>query len=393
MKKLILALAISAGCFGQLSVAIAAPVVVTPGSMAGYTYFPPATTGSGSGGSGTDNVGTLQRCFWTPPAGDHTVNLASSNWYDYGDTRPLTLYYIVAGGNGGNNPGGGGGGSSAILKNGALGALGPGGDGGLTSQPAEGTLQVIKSDVLRFITGGGGGPGATMGSGWGVGYYSRLSGGGGGAGYRGGGGGASSQSSITVPELAAMWGSSGGRGGGTNPGAGGFVNSPSNMPGTSGSGMNGGVGVFPDGSTVPMGAVPPSTQPTYTMTCGLGIPNTCSGQYRHPATATISGSHGYPVLQHSGSMQGVVAGGGGTLGFGGSPNAMLMYDSFVNTGTVTTSTAGPSAMGNWGNQVFTGQRIAMFSPPTSLGLTRPAGTSVPGQIVVMYQAPVCSILR
>lgn len=389
MKKLILALAISAGCFGQLSVAIAAPVVVTPGSMAGYTYFPPATTGSGSGGSGTDNVGTLQRCFWTPPAGDHTVNLANSNWYDYGDTRPLTLYYMVAGGNGGNNPGGGGGGSSAILKNGSLAALGPGGDGGMTSTATEGTVQLIKTDVLRFITGGGGGPGATNYSGWGAGSYWLLSGGGGGAGYTGGGGGGSSQSSITAAQLGTLWGNTGGKGGRATPGAGGVSDSPSNIPGTSGSGMNGGIGVYPDGNSAAVGAVLTNPAGTYYITCD----GTCYGQWKHRATPTIGGSHGFPVIQHSGSMRGTTSGGGGALGIGGSPSAGLVYDAFVPSGTVSTSPNTPSAAGNGSGSFFTGVRMSSYTPPTSLALTRPAGLSVPGQIVVMYQAPVCSILR
>lgn len=388
MKKLILALAISAGCFGQLSVAIAAPVVVTPGSMAGYTYFPPATTGSGSGGSGTDNVGTLQRCFWTPPAGDHTVNLASSNWYDYGDTRPLTLYYMVAGGNGGNNPGGGGGGSSAILKNGSLAALGRGGDGGLMSQPAEGTVQVVKTDILRFITGGGGGAGVSNSSAF-YSSYSQLSGGGGGAGYTGGGGGASSTSGITFAQYAAQWGESGGKGGGTTPGAGGFTNSSSNMPGTAGSGMNGGIGVYPNGSSVANGAAPSSSSPSYSITCDGG----CTGQWKHRATPTIGGSHGYPIIFHQSAMIGIVPGGGGALGIGGTSGASLMWSAFVAFGSAWTAPNEPRSYGNSTNQIFTGMRTDQFPAPTSLALTRPAGNGLPGQIVVMYQAPVCSILR
>lgn len=388
--------AVHRGCMGLLVAglttalsAAAGTVVVTPGSLAGYTYFPKAESTGGSSGGGTDNVGTLQRCFWTPPSGDHTVTLANSNWYDYGDTRPLTLYYILAGGSGGGMPGGGGGGSSAIIKNGTLSVLGPGGDGGLTPPPVEGTVQVTKADILRFITGGGGGSGSTSYSGWSGGSYSQLSGGGGGAGYTGGGGGASSTSSITTAQLASQWGSSGGKGGGLTPGAGGTTNSASNMPGTAGSGMNGGIGVYPNGSSLANGSAASAASPAYYIYCDGG----CTGQWKHMATPTVGGSHGFPIIVHQSAMMGYVPGGGGAFGIGGTSGATLMYSAFVPTGSAWTAPNEPRSWGNAYNQINTGVRIEQFPAPTSLALTRPAGSSVPGQIVVMYQAPVCSILR
>ncbi|CAN7620837.1 hypothetical protein LJR189_004658 [Acidovorax delafieldii] len=381
--------------------ASAAPIVATPGSMAGYTYFPKAQAATGgSGSSGTDNVGTLQRCFWTPPAGDHTVTLSNSNWYDYGDTRPITFYYKIAGGNGGANYSGGGGGSSAILKNGTELKVAPGGNGGssnLSNQisPAqEGSFTATKADVLRFVTGGGGGDGAIYG---GNGYYYSFVGGGGGAGYMGGGGGASASVGAMSPADAEVkLINMGGKGGGTTTGAGGVPFSGTQY-GTAGSGMNGGVATYPDGNSAPVGTTPIGLQ-NYTYYCDVSGP--CYGQYRFPAKPGINGSHAMPLFYSSGSMIGIAAGGGGALGYSGTGITYITYDSY-RSGMMSTSPGTPSSNGNYSTMTTYGTSLMYYSVPTTLNLTRAprteaggsTGGGLSGQIVLMYQAPVCSILK
>lgn len=399
MKKLIknqilVLLMLAASC------ASAAPVVATPGSMAGYTYFPKAViSGGSSGGSGTDNVGTLQRCFWTPTAGDQTVNLSNSNWYDYGDTRPITFYYKMAGGDGGANYSGGGGGSSAILKNGTEIKVAPGGVGS-NSNPnkiaptLEGSFTATKSDILRFVTGGGGGDGAAYA---GYGYFYSFVGGGGGSGYMGGGGGASSGVGAMLPADAEIkLTNMGGKGGTTTPGAGGVPFSGTQY-GTAGSGMNGGVATYPDGNTAPVGTTPTGLQ-SYTYYCDIGGP--CYGQYRFPARPGVNGSHAMPLFYSTGSMIGIAAGGGGALGYSGTGAAYMTYDSY-RSGMLSTSPGTPSSNGNYSSYTNFGTSIMYYTAPTTLNLTRAprtdaggtTGGGLSGQIVLMYQAPVCSILK
>lgn len=393
MKKLfktpiLVLLTLAASC------ASAAPIVATPGSMAGYTYFPKAqSTSGGSGGSGTDNVGTLQRCFWTPPAADHTVTLSASNWYDYGDSRELTVYYKLAGGDGGAGHAGGGGGSSALLKNGSIVAIGPGGTGNYdstrTAPITEGSFKVTKADTLRFITGGGGGDGAEYSS---TGYNTiyALIGGGGGAGYTGGGGGASSSSpfALSSRNLAAGMG---GKGGDTVPGAGGLINSlPSGNPGTAGSGQNGGVATYSNGSSAPVGSW---TSGSATFYC-----DSCSGAYRFPATPTRNGSHGPFYTYFTSGYNLMFPGGGGQLGSGGTTVGSIYYDSYQTSGQILTS-PGPTPSMQERSGVKSGYTISLYPAPTSFSLTKGVinGSglygSLPGQIVMMYQAPVCSILK
>lgn len=375
---------------GTMHAALAAPIVATPGSLAGYTYFPAATTSSGSGGSGTDNVGTLQRCFWTPTTGDQTVNLKDSNWYDYGDTRPMTFYYKIAGGNGGAGYSAGGGGSSAILKNGAEVIVAPGGDGSATSSAVaktlEGSFTVVKADSIRFVTGGGGGdPVITT--------YNAHIGGGGGSGYRAGGGGASS-GYLASPTTGTT--NAGGKGGGTAPGAGGVIDGFPALAGTAGSGTTGGVATYPDGSSAPVGPAP-APNSGYAYSCIYWMTPPCSGQYRYPATATKNGSSSY--LGWTGAAS-AAAGGGGALGFSGTGVTMMEYGEYVPSGAIVTNHTVPSVYGNYGyGRTVLGTRLELFARPTTLALTRAPnltgtyqGGGLPGQIVVMYQAPMCSIL-
>lgn len=391
---------VALGAHGAVS---AGTVVVTPGSLAGYTYFPKAeSSGGGSGGSGTDNVGTLQRCFWTPPAGDHTVTLSNSNWYDYGDTRPITFYYKMAGGNGGSSYAGGGGGSSAILKNGTEVKVAPGGSGGNSntgsqiSPTQEGSFTATKSDILRFVTGGGGGDAAVYS---GYGYHYSFVGGGGGSGYMGGGGGASSSVGAMTPAVAdVQLVNMGGKGGSTTPGAGGVPYSGTQY-GTAGIGMNGGVATYPDGNSAPVGTAPTAYQ-NFTYYCDINSSPTCYGQYRFAAKPTLNGSHALPLFYSSGSMIGIGAGGGGALGYSGTGVAYMTYDSY-RSGNLWTSPGGPSSGGNYTTLNSFGTSIMYYPAPTTLNLTRAprtdaggmTGGGLSGQIVLMYQAPVCSILK
>lgn len=383
---------------GAIHAALAAPIVATPGSLAGYTYFPAATSSSGGGsGSGTDNVGTLQRCFWSPTSGDYTLALSSSNWYDYGDTRPLTIYYKIAGGDGGAGPAGGGGGSSALLKNGSVVAIGPGGNGGVTAPEytaptVEGSVTVTKADTLRFVIGGGGGTSTSIVSGY-PGNYVGIAGGGGGAGYTGGGAGASSASMAAVSNTALVAGM-GGRGGDASPGAGGVAAMlASNMPGTAGSGMNGGVSTNPNGSSAPVGAFNSSSH----IYCDSGY--NCTGVYKHPATPSKNGSAGWPAFYNSGSVFAYVPGGGGALGTSGLAWGVLKSDAYVSGQVQMTTGSVPTSFGSSNNVTITGTNVSLFPQPTSFAFTRQqqvttnAGGALPGQIVIMYQAPVCSILK
>ncbi|WP_157774155.1 hypothetical protein [Paracidovorax citrulli] len=132
--------------------ASAGPIVVTPGSLSSYVYYPPVAGAGGSAGGGTgEDVSTLQRCVWTPSQGDQTVTVNPG--YDY--KKDITVYYRLAGGDGGAGYTGGGGGSSAILLNGAKVAVGPGGAGGSRAPEVTGVFKVKVGDTLRFVTGGG----------------------------------------------------------------------------------------------------------------------------------------------------------------------------------------------------------------------------------------------
>lgn len=369
--------------------AFSGTVVVTPGSLAGYTYFPKAqVSGSGAGGGGGENVTTLQRCLYAPESPDKTVTVAN-DMFDY--DKDLSFYYRMVGGNGGAGFNGGGGGSSAILLNGAKVAVAPGGNGGSVAAEVAGFVKIKKGDTLRFITGGGGGDG----------YGSPAVGGGGGAGYTGGGGGASKASgSISAGEAALAVG----RGGGDTPGVGGAV--AGGFAGTSGSGMTGGVSTYPSGSSSPVGTAGGINSWYYHEIYGAPW---VTSTLRHPATATIMGS------PNGGMNYGFFSGGGGSLGNGGS-HAFNVQPSYCNGSSVNVHTTddhtyvndnGPCyTYYNWYN--YKRARSMFFPPHTSdMKLTRAYPTvtnngynpqnsvagSFPGQIIGMYQAPVCGILR
>lgn len=361
----------------------ASPVVATPGSMAGYTYFPPTTTtGGGGSSSGGEDVSTLQRCLWAPSRGDQSVTVDSSFEYD----KPITLYFALAGGDGGATAMGGGGGSSAILLNGALVATGSGANGGQRAVETTGTIKIKKGDTLRFVTGGSGGAGQ-QGANFAI-------GGGGGAGYQGGGGGGSLVGRL--PNAGDSPGISG-KGGGNTPGAGGFVTG--GLAGTSGSGMNGGISTYSDGSTAPVG---PSNSTSWTMGNYWGATPILS---RHPAKPDLNGSFIATVF-HTG------AGGGGALASSGGMGWSITRCK-VQTGYTrdyfNLSSADCDSLGSSTSRYYLPKSEAYPAHGPDMRLTRVfptvspqqdgptiysfPGGALPGQIITMYQAPVCGWLN
>lgn len=373
--------------------ALSAPIVATPGSLAGYTYFPAATSGGGSGSSGAENASTLMRCVRTPTKNDRTINLADSAWYDY--DKPITIYYKMWGGDGGPGSLAGGGGSSAILKNGAPVAIGPGGNGGQSAPAVTGQFTATKTDTLRFIVGGGGG-----------GSYLNFVGGGGGAGYKGGGGGASvaSGTPLSIPPEAR------GGGGSNTVGIGGFF-TPASIgtavirTGTSGSDMTGGVSTFPDGSTSPIG--PASTNGSYAVEAGFldwaGFYTSYSS--RHPASTTSSGSYIAYAVSYTGTSG---AGGGGALGLSGRIPMSFGSQNYGSGHVSSIQTSNPSQQPRQGIATPLASTENYIKPADDFNVSRlqksvtlnngwndydvtPSG-ALPGLIAIMYQAPTCELI-
>lgn len=193
------------------SFALAAPIVITPGSTSSYLYVPhrkpQVTINNTPGDSGS-----------IPPA-DEPLRVAvycharihSGNLHFISRANAIVYYTVTGGGGGGgavyrdysNNRyfnGGGGGGSSAILVNGELVldsisnqlAVGRGGDGGLGGKRGQnghsvsGSFSIKRGDEIQLFIGGGG-AGAPTGAGASGGW-----------GYFGGGGGASSTSETNL---------------------------------------------------------------------------------------------------------------------------------------------------------------------------------------------------
>ena len=396
VKHLSLATKIAVGASLIVAAAAhAAPVVATPGSVATYTYFPPASQAGGGSGSGTgEDVSTLQRCLWAPSSGDQTVSVATQ--FNY--SKPITLYYRLVGDNGGAGGNGGGGGSTAIVLNGTVAALGKGGDAGQSGTEVSGTISIKAGDSLRFVTGGGGGDGMTGG-------YGLAIGGGGGAGYTGGGGGGSLPSrSYTAADSPSI----GGKGGSTTPGAGGTASG--GTAGTAGSGMSGGIATFSNGSTAPTGTVNTQYTAQWGYYSSIGLYTSVTGT-KYPATASNRGAPvGVEVNPYYWS------GGGGKLGVGGSI-AFVAQNSWWCEGaraSITQTDDWDYADNNapcssyYNTYRYLHGMMSKYPAHTAdMRLTRgyPAvtntgylpievtGGSLPGQIITMYQAPVCSFLQ
>jgi hypothetical protein len=207
-----------------LTGAVAAPVVPTPGSAAGYSFFPPVPSTSLSGAQEV-----LAICYATPAATTRTLVMSSRNWFGY--TKPITVYYKMVGGGAGGNGGaaslpqiGSAGGSTAILKNGALIAVANGANAGFAAPVVSGSFTVTGSDTLQFVLGGGGG-GSDVGQAYTGTWDSYALPGGGGAGYYGGGAGvyqtACCNAAIT-PSAATATGGTGTAGGAGAGGSGGL---------------------------------------------------------------------------------------------------------------------------------------------------------------------------
>lgn len=191
----------------------AAPVVVTPGTLAGSVYSRQDPPGSGSGGSGP--VERMNTCIVTPTADDRTLVMSTRDWH--GRTTPVTVLFTMVGGGPGIGPNSfaqlaSAGGSSAILKNGTVVGSANGGNAGATTRNiVSGSFTVSSTDTLRFVAGGGAGSGAwgysyplycwiDEGGGNGYDYYTfQYYGwpGGGGGGYFGGGAGQYYQNSCS----------------------------------------------------------------------------------------------------------------------------------------------------------------------------------------------------
>ena len=389
------------------AVVFAGTVVVTPGSLAGYTYFPPVSS-SGADSTGGGSVSTLLRCYKQPSANDRTIDMGSRNWYDL--DKPVQVYVRAYGGDGGRGSAGGGGGSSAILKNGVPVVIAPGGDGGKSAQLTTVTFSVSKNDTLRFIIGGGGG--GSYGA-----ISSYIIGGSGGAGYKGGGGGASSTGKVSAADTTI-----GGKGGGSNPGAGGFVTpgnqiSGSSMPGTSGNGSDGGVGTWPDGSSQPLGAYGTSGQMRTYSTYFTRSPDFKQMSYasRWPASLSYSGS---VVMGSTADPYMIYAGAGGGAGSGGILGGSSYSDGAANWVTVTSSPNGPARISNY-FRVYSNTYYPDCGYAPNAYETYPAPQydvctaskwpasadsfdvprqidrrqgSYPGLIVVMFQAPTCELI-
>lgn len=391
-----------------LSVSWSAPSVaaifVTPGSLAGYTYFPPKSSTNENSGADNGRSEVLQKCIVAIKSPDYTYTFNDPDFYGLKNIR---IYYKAAGGNGGGGPNGGGGGSTAILindspvviANGADGSSisdgsfngGVGAHGGSSnvSETVHGEFLVSPGDTIRTITGGGGGSGSPG-----------AAGGGGGSGWRGGGAGSS-----TAP----------GKGGSSVPGLGGHGNNP----GTSGIGHNGGVSTFPDGSSAPLGD---------TVRQGGFLQRGPISDYddpvawkfldaRIPATPKRSGSLGVPFDFGTNHIRrkDPVAGFGGAWGFSGSPAPSFEWMSpsspNFNRTHVTAQNSKltvPRCEGfNCASTVtnYSLSDVTVFENPDSFMLTRTyskintglAGeynaANLPGQVVLMYSAVECVFLK
>ena len=352
-------------------------VTPTPGSVSSLTYYPPSSGGTGGGSAdGSDGARgeSLSKCYRGKHANDATYYLNADSFYTL---EKIKVYYKIFGGDGGGSSNGGGGGSSVLMLNGATVAFGAGGSGGQIAQEVRGEFEVKPGDTLRLITGGGGGAGVAG-----------AAGGGGGAGWFGGGAGGSN---------------SPGAGGSNVAGAGG----QGGFFGTSGVGNQGGVSTFPDGSTAPSGSATTANIPSL----GGGYYYLASNakSYRWPATATRVGSPGAPNGNASyACFSGRIGGFGGSLGVGGSHPVELHSKCSTDAGYVQTGFNGNIySIINEGNPNYRNVYMAKsidFAEPTSFTSTRinngsseynggqtGALGSIPGQIVLYYNAIDCSL--
>lgn len=360
-------------------------MIATPGALAKYTYF----GGDGGGGDTGPREEKLQSCLYTAASPDVTVRADPAAFYSLKEVRG---YFRAFGGDGGSGVNGGGGGSSAILVNGAVIGVAPGGNGAVVAAPeTKGEFVLKPNDTVRLISGGGGGAGAV---GW--------AGGAGGAGWRGGGAG-----SASAP----------GMGGTTTGGAGGG----GSIPGTAGNVHNGGVSTYPDGNSIPVGnSLSDTFRFTYHAKYEWDDSDTdriLQDDYRIPATPTRSGSYARPVpLNQMPFCKVTYSGGfGGAWGIGGSPvpenQWSCVYANPSNTVAATNNMLYTSMCGglncNVKQNTYTMSLTSKYSESTDfLSNTRIANGrsqingyentdkgSLPGQIVLMYHSIDCTLLK
>lgn len=381
-RTLLIAKAISAAAL-TFTHAGYAGITVTPGSATDFIFFPPSS-GSGNGGEGGDRSEALERCVYFVTRPDVTFKLDKLSFYTL---EKIRLYYQMVGGDGGPGVNGGGGGSSAFIYNGTP-TIAPGGNGGQSAPIVRGELLVSPGDTIRVVTGGGGGAGVI-----------NSAGGGGGAGWTGGGAGGSS---------------TGGRGGAAAPGAAGTGGPTA----TAGSGHYGGISGWADGNTTPVGA---GGSHSFRVN-NSGIFST--SVYRLPASPTWSGSPAKPIVGNNitADTRTITGGGGGAWGHSGSGPLDITYlhnwtsqrggwyrmdnnTLFVSNGQTmaNASTETESRMSNISMYEDTGRfeltrkrwEWAMSAPglygSTNYWQIYDEG-GISGQIVIMYNAPDCTLL-
>jgi hypothetical protein len=329
----------------------AAPVVVTPNSLAGYAFFPPASSAPGAG-----MQETLQTCFVEPARGDRTI--AMSSRFLGGSSRPLTVFYqlVGGGGGGGRSPGsleqrfGGAGGSSTILKNGTVVAAASGAPSATAATAtSSGQLQVGPSDTLRFDVGGGGGGGYRYYNYTGVYTYYALPAGGG-AGYFGGGAGSNDALSApfgNAPDLAQGGTASAGGRGGLGQGCSG--NGGSNAGGSALPGASGGNGAT-QGSN------------------GAG-----------------GGWDGYRGTSYQ-------SGGGGAVGRDGTWGGWTWCPSPYDPSASPSRTSRPNRPSGFALDPWAGSAGFMYLQNVPGGFYDCVAGGVAGQVVLQYQAPTCDAI-
>jgi hypothetical protein len=341
---------------GVLSMAIccagwAAPVVVTPNSLAGYAFFPPASSAPGAG-----MQETLQTCFAEPARGDRTISMASR--FLGGSTRPLTVFYqlVGGGGGGGRSPSsveqrfGGGGGSSAILKDGNVIATASGAPSATAANPTSaGQLQLAPSDTLRIVVGGGGGGGYRYYNYSGVYTYYALPAGGG-AGYFGGGAG--SNDGVTSPFGNAADLAQGGTG--TLGGRGGL-----------------GLGILGNGASLAGGSALPGAS-------GGSGPNQGSN-------GAGGGWDGYRSTSYQ-------SGGGGGLGRDGTWGGWTYCPSPYDPTSYPTRSARASRPSGFTLDPLAGSAGFLYFQNQGGGFYDCVAGGVAGQVVLQYQAPTCDAI-
>lgn len=195
------------------------------------------------------------------------------------------------------------------------------------------------------------------------------------------------------------------------PGAGGYISG--GYAGTDGNGSNGGISTSPDGSSAPKGS-PAGGFYSNMVTYYKNVPIASTLTTRYPATPTQMGS---PTNGDNANLN-YFSGGGGKLGTGGNSTFSLSTADYYgeHTDTSIMSEISNNYRYYWNGSyaqimlttiAFTTISWGYPANDSSMNLTRTMRTappqtgvplpivngSLPGQIILMYQAPVCGILN